>query len=548
MKKILMRVSSLAFLFACVFALQSTNVHATDYTVTCTDGDITAELQEVLDKNRSSEGADAVNVTIKPGEYTISENLRIHSNTTINMEGVTITRGSALNDDTTMLRLRREKDWNDAGGYSEYSGGSNITINGGTWDGNAKSGCLIRFGHASGITLNGCTFTNVKDGHEVELGGCKDVTITGCTFTGFTGSWGATTNYEALQLEICNANHFSSYAPYDNTVCKDVTITNCTFTDLQRGVGTHAAVDGKYSTGITISGNTFENILGYAITAINYKDCTIDNNDITNCASGILFRTMDQSHANFYNTGTKCKAVLGTNSSITNNRITIEKVTRGGKTYGNIAYGIQLYGEKLSSAVSKNNNKIVAGDYRVSGVNVSGNTINLNVTGYAIWLQGATKNTIENNTINSNAKKKNKGGNGDGVRLQKSSKNTISNNTITNLKTNGTAKNMIGICIMQKSKDNTVSGNTITKASKYGINVVEGSDGTKLTKNTITKAKKYGINVRKSKKVKIISNTITKAKSYGIMVAEKAVATAKKNKITGCKEKTHTWAGGVIKK
>ena len=76
--------------------------------------------------------------------------------------------------------------------------------------------------------------------------------------------------------------------------------------------------------------------------ATNYKNSEISSNTITNSGAGIMYRTMEQAHQNFYasnynsNTHTSYENM---NSKIINNTITI---TNGYQTtYHNVAYGIE---------------------------------------------------------------------------------------------------------------------------------------------------------------------------------------------------------------
>lgn len=474
-------------------------------TVERTENDFTVDLQNALDTNRSS--SSPLEITVAPGTYNITDNLKIYPNTTLNLDKVTL-KNDISDSNMSLFRLRRLAEWEDANGkkgYSAYSGGSNITFNGGTFDGCGKSGALIRLGHASDITLTNVTFKNVQNGHHVELGGCKNVNITNCTFSDFSGKWTSNTNYEALQLEICTKGHFSSYAPYDNTPCSNVTVTGCTFTNLQKGMGTHVGYYNKYPSNIKIQKNNFTNIRGYAIIATNYANSVITENTITNCGSGIMFRTMDQSHATYFSSKKKAK-IPKMNSIIANNVISVSKYH---SVYNNVSYGISVYGEKLKSKKAK----IQKGDYQVRGVTLQGNTVYLGITGYAIWLQGSVGNTVKENTITSHCQIKGRGGNGDGIRLQKSASNKILNNNITCKRTKY-SKQMVGICITTASHKTVVTGNTITKPSKDGIMIVS------------------------SKKIKLQKNKIKSAKRYGVLVCEKSSVTKfKKNKISKCGSK-----------
>ncbi len=458
---------------------------ATTYTLDVKSGqDITDPLQDALFMARYNPG-ESYTIVIPKGKYTISDTLKIYSDTTLSMEGATLTR---TKNDKTMLRFGTLAELESAGGYSGYTGFKNITFEGGTWDGNKLDGGIIRAGHAQNITLRNVTFKDVKNSHHVEMAACKNVTVTGCTFSGFSGKKGSSTNYEALQFDIMhNTAHFVGYEKYDDTPCRDITVTGCTFKNLQRGVGTHSAVAGSYFTNMTISGNTFSSIEGYAIITTNYRSSKINKNKITNCGSGIFFRSMIQNHKNYYPPlKGKAKIVKNAKSQISSNTISLKY-----SGYPNVAFGISLYGEELKSTTGST--KIPAGDYRVSGVTVKDNKITLPVLSYGIWLQGVTSTKVTGNTISCNIKSKgNKKGSGDGIRAEDSPNNKILSNKITNKKT-GTAKEVCGIFIRVNCSKTTVQGNTVSGATKYGIGVQEKCKGTLVKNNKVSGSGTYGI-------------------------------------------------------
>lgn len=460
---------------------------------------ITEAFQDALDLARDNPRESYV-IVVPKGKYKIDDTVKIYSNTTLSMNGATIVRAK---NDLSMLRFGRSAELDEAGGYAGYTGFKNITIEGGTWDGSKMEGAIIRAAHAQNIRLKNVTFRNVKNSHHIEMAACKKINITGCTFSGFYGSKKSNTNYEALQFDIMhNEEHFSNYGKYDDTPCRDITVTGCTFKNLQRGIGTHSAVAGSYFTNAAISKNTFSNIEGYAILLTNFQSAKVTKNTITNCGSGIFFRTMVQNYSTFYPPlKGKAKIVKNAKSQITGNKISVTY-----KGYPNAAFGISLYGENLKSVTGQN--KIPAGDYRVSGVTVKNNKISLSCLGYGIWLQGTTGTQVTGNTIDCNIKSKGCGtGLGDGIRMEDSPGNKILSNKITNKKT-GTAKEMCGIFVRVNCPKTTVQGNTVSGAAKYGIGVQENCEGTLVKNNKVKDSGKYGIGTW-AKNSTIQGNTIS---------------------------------------
>ena len=470
-------------------------------------------------------------ITIPKGSYTSSSQLKLWSNTYLYMNGVTIKHTTS---DSVMLRFGNKSDL-DAKPVTGYNGFQNIHIIGGTFDGGGLDQALIKIGHSKNISFKNVNFKNVKDSHMLEAGACGNLTIENCTFTGFSGNWGATQNYEAVQFDVTDpkGDHFDGYkSNNDETACNNITVKGCTFKNLQKGMGVHTGVANLYCNNMIFENNTFENITGYAIIGTNFTNSKINGNTIKNCGAGIIFNTMVAGYKNFYTSkkhSNSHPSYTSANIQIMNNTIT---VTTGYKViYNNIGYGIRLYGENVPKATGNT----PKGDFRCAGVRVQNNTINLNATGYGIWLYGAAANVINNNRINVNLVKKGKGGNGDGIRLQQSAKNTISNNVITNSTTSGYDKEMSGITLCESSVSNNSSNNKITNAKKDGFHI-DSAKSNVLTSNTITGAGRDAIHSDKSASLKITSNIISKPKRNGISLNAGKSSKIEKNTVTSCKQ------------
>lgn len=468
-------------------------------------------------------------INIPEGVYSAVDQLKVYRNIHIIMDNVVIVRNNSYN----MLRLGDKSTYdsaNDGEGFGGYGIYSNITIEGGTFDGNNESQAIIRMGHASNITLKNVTFKNVTDSHFVEFGAVKDVTVTGCTFIDFKGSFDSKTNYEALQIDALSHDHFGSFNPTnDETPSKNILIENNTFKNLQRGVGTHTGIVNSYFDNIVIKNNNFENITGYAIMATNYANSDISYNNMNNVGAGIMMRSVENAHKNFYaseiNSNVRDKYYF-LNNTITNNIINVS----GGyqSDYSNVSYGIELYGEYLSEAAGT----VPKGDFRISGVWINNNTINLNTLGYGIWVQGAIKNSIKYNNINVNIqKKKSAGGNGDGIRIVYGTNITVKNNKIVNKTTTGYDPNMNGITVNSSSKEIKINQNEIKNSRKYGI-FLESSKNNSILNNTVYKTYVDSINLSNSKNNVIQSNIINKVTRDGVRLRKSTANTIKKNTIT----------------
>ena len=380
-------------------------VHAASYQDVELDSkyDFEKAFQKALDVARDSEDKNTIyRIKIPAGTYKAGSCFNVYSNTYIDMEGVTLIRTSG----SSMFRFGRSEDVKKISGYTGFK---NITFHGGTIDGQgAQHGyksTLLRFAHASDVTIENMTLTNTYSSHSIEFAAAQNVTINNCVFSDYHGK--ADSNNEAIQVETLQRDHFASYGKYDETPNRNITITNCTFKNVQRGVGTHAAIVGCYHSNIRIENNKFINIPGYAIIATNYINSSIKNNEITD------------------------------------------------KKYKNVNYGIQLLGEYRS----KKKGNIPKGDYRVYGVQVYGNEITLKNASYGIWLNGTGKIRVNNNVINMQVPKKASGkSGGTAVRVISSKGSRINGNTIINTSKNKNKKLYRGIELIGK-KAGSASGN-----------------------------------------------------------------------------------------
>ena len=463
----------------------------------------TGEINKILSSQNGSVGT--LTLSFERGTYAITHQLRVYSNTIIKFNGAT------LRNESNAAMIRFGDNVGSSADTRRYNGVHDVTLENGVFDGDYGNDALMHFSHASNVSIKGMEFKNVYAAHHVEFAACKNVSVTNCTFSGYA-DLGSSRNDEALQMDVLYKGHFSDGA-FDCTPCANVTITGCTFANVQRGVGTHSNLTGSFHSNITIRNNTFRNIPGYAIIATNYSNSRIQNNVISNCSAGILYRTVGLT---FYR-GASAAALSRANTIISGNAVEVTN-----KKYSTTSYGIQVYGENIKK---KTKNGVI-GDYRARGVTVSGNTVNLKDSGYGIWVQGSVGISVANNTINSLVPANGDGkGNGDGIRLVQSSSVKITGNKIKHGKKNARSKNACGI-VLDKSKA-TVVGNTVQKPLKYGI---FANNKSKMTckKNKVKKYKVYGIVSGPKSVVK------AKAKKY-------------KNKVSGKKKKAYHSTGGKIK-
>ena len=223
---------------------------------------------------------ETIQVIVPAGTYYINGSLTIYSDTNLILEkGAVIKRFQSSGGSHMLVSSVNEK----VKGYNQCK---NITISGGTWDGNTtgtKSANCIYIGHAQNVTIRDTVIRNNSGSHLLELAGVNNALVenvelygyTMCTASNYTASQA---DKEAIQLDYCGSVSTPLMKPYDLTPCKNITIRNCDIHDYMSGIGTHTAVSGVYLSNIKIEKNTFTNITNACINLRNFKKVTINKN------------------------------------------------------------------------------------------------------------------------------------------------------------------------------------------------------------------------------------------------------------------------------
>jgi len=286
---------TLIVIFLFCFLFQMDKVHAETISLTVEpegeqDQYSGAEIQKYLDQAKDDK-ENEYDIKVKEGTYTLVYGLHIYSNTTLDLNGVTIKHpGYAIGAMLQVGYPRKETGTSTSkgGGYTigGYRRGKNIKIVGGTFDAghgpeDAVSS-LITFSHVQDITFQDTTFVyqpKKKDNaHFIEFGGAKNIQLIDCTFLGNQNVG------EAIQIESTRKGVAGSdlMGKEDGTKTKNVKISGCTFDDFEYGVGTNHGCDKDLYTGMKIVNNEFKKISKYAICTYNYENVLIQGNTIVN--------------------------------------------------------------------------------------------------------------------------------------------------------------------------------------------------------------------------------------------------------------------------
>lgn len=219
-------------------------------------------------------------VVIPDGTYYIDKVLTIYSDTSLCLTDKAVIKRKASAGGSTMLCSKIDKK---SGGYTQCK---NITITGGTWDGNADgkhdANCFY-IGHAKNVTITDTTIKNNSGAHLIELAGVKNALIENVELYGYKkckekGYSASQADKEAIQLDYCSSTSTPAMKPHDGTACQNVTIRNCNIHDYMSGIGTHTSMSKVYSKNIRIENNRFTNITNACINLRNFKNVTISGN------------------------------------------------------------------------------------------------------------------------------------------------------------------------------------------------------------------------------------------------------------------------------
>jgi parallel beta-helix repeat protein len=529
----------------------SYTIDGTNITISgVTEGIVGRQINNAIDYawSLSQTNGSVYTITVPAGSYSLERTIHVYGNIRLDLTGVTLTyTASAMSDVSgnaygNMLMFGDSEINKNPAIMSGFGTYSNITVVGGTFSGmSTNTSSLVRMAHCSNVTFEGCTFDGGGCAHQVEVCAIDGFTMKNCVFQNMKGN-GTDEKQEALQLDIPCADYVFGGTVLDGTPMKNISVTGCTFQNVPRGVGSHSMITGYYFENVDISNNTFINVAEEAIVALNYINCTIQNNTITDCGAGILFQTFKPDVKGVYstvdngNTPVSGTIITDTNSVIANNKITIVSSKDADESVGIKVYGYNLEKDTRSTGIGaqKQNSGvgdlIKAGNYYAGNVTIKNNEIT--TCGHGIHLEDAYDCEISSNTIKSTEKA---GKNAhDGIMIEFASKNiTVSGNTIEKAA-------RYAILVQNSSKVASITGNTIKKSNNFAINLYNGSSVTgRISNNKISGTKNNAIILNAKSTAKEISgNTIKDTTGKGIYIYDSSSVTGKvsKNTITTCSD------------
>ena len=475
------------------------------------DYGFTRAVQFALNDAADHATADSPYTVVVPrGDYEMRGAMRIFSNTTLDLRGVTMRRDGA--GAGNMLRVGSEDSVNT--GVTGYAY-ENVHLIGGVFDGGFGENTIIKAFHTRNFTMDEVTLLNEKEGHMTEFAGVDGLTIRGCVFENqqlTPGNYG----YEAIQLDVLHPFHIT------NGRCEDLPVSNvliedCMFADMPRAIGSHTAVHNRPHDNITIRGNYFTDMSSIAIQGHNWTNVNITKNIIENAPRGITLYA--EPGGCTYLSG-KLAAKGGTQSHVTdayqapgkanitiNYNILTDIGTSDDKYASYSSQGIAVLGEKLTakSPVDSGDESggLPAGDYYIDGANIHANFIDVR---------------------------------GNGIRLEDVRNASVASNEIICSKNTVHKDNYYGVVVRGNASASTVSYNTIMGAEVNGIQLdgTEGGSVTKVRFNRISNCGKYGVGVYNMSIDKIEDNDIMNTANIGLFADGSKLSSVCWNRIRNC--------------
>lgn len=497
-------------------------------------------IQAALNTAQSLPAGASLKVTVEPGSYDLNGGLVIYGNTCLSLYGVTLTRGG------TTQNMLRVSGYTPDGTWAEGYCFSDITVQGGTFDGDGTSNTMIKVAHAQNFTMKDVALRNLRNAHMMEVGGVDGFTVTGCTFTDQVLTPGED-GYEVIQLDILESGHLRECRPEDLAI-KNVLIENCAFTNCPRGVGSHTAVVNHPLDTVTIRNNTFTDMTSVAIQTLDWVNCTITGNVIDNCPRAIAYYAlMNQGDGSYLASTLAAQGDTAAHVSdsyqahSSNALIACNTIKNCGALKDNYAtyecLGISAIGSRVTGTVSGKPSK---GDYFCDGVTIRDNLID--VRGNGIRVEYAKNVTVEGNVIHC-TKNTVKPANYYGIVCRNEvSATKLLKNYISNAEVNG--------IYVKDSKLTSVSLNEIVTTGKYGVGI-ESSTVETVSNNDVSGTANHGVMVCKTSTVSktLSQNRIQKAKADGIHIDKDCtVKLAEKNTTLSCSGNIgYTKSAGKVK-
>lgn len=488
-------------------------------------------VQGALNQARDNATSDnPYTVNVPEGEYSLSYVIRMYSNTTLDLTGVTLNRVSGGN----MLRVGSEDGVNTgAVGYAY----ENIRLIGGVFDGKNGENTIIKAFHTRNFTMENVTLLNEKEGHMTEFAGVNGLTVFNCAFKDqllSPGNYG----YEAIQLDVLHPFHITNGRSEDLPMT-NVLIEGCYFENVPRAVGSHTAIHNYPHDNITIRNNYFKDMKSIAVQGMNWTNVDIRGNYIEDSPRGITIYS-EPGGCTYLSSLLSKKG--GTSGHVSDSYQTPKKaniniayntlVNIGSSTDAYASYvnhGIAVLGEKLTSKSpvdsSDESGGLPTGDYYNDGVNIHDNFVD--IRGNGIRVEDARNVRIDSNEILCTKSTVQAGNNFYGIVFRDNVQaSSIAYNTIVNAEVNGIQ--------LVDSNISSINYNRIDTTGNDGITAYDSTIGS-ITDNDIYDVDRMGIFINGSSAKKVSWNRVRYCADDGIyFTSDSSSSDVSSNTVYGC--------------
>ncbi len=559
--------------------------------VTQTVSDVTKLLRKYLNEARTQATDELpTKIIVEPGVYLQTAALRIYSNTYLYMDGVTIFSKNSGNMLITGITSNDVKQSGYCYRNITIDGGANGCVYNKNYVADTKSNAsstTIKVGHTQNFTMKNCTLMNTRNAHFMEVTGINQFTLLNCTFKNqILETTAKTKTYEAIQFDVLVPGHINGF-DYELIKSQNITIDRCKFTNVARGIGSHNAILNLPLENISITNCTFDMLTSSAIQGMDWKNCTISGNYMTNVPRGITLLAPRKDDTYLPSTiaanggapstlpDTYTSPALNQNITIANNTIHCSGTDAYVPDYD--CSGILLWGTTSNGTPSSTGtDTLPAGNYYLSGVTVTGNKISAasgvvmrdvyhsTVSGntltcpfstgtnyYGILSQnGCTGITLSANTIqyfptagilcqvgdNYRIADNSVLPQGDGIVFQWVTASSITGNTVNNMGVGNAANG--GIRVQHASEVTAVDNNKIYNYIGAAVTVTDSASVVSLCKNTIEGCRYYGIYLANASVSKLEGNALKNCGSSSQTESYAAITVAAGGKATSIKQNT----------
>lgn len=273
-------------------------------------GDIAADINQAALAVQSAGGGWII---VPPKTYRLESRISLPGNCVLFCRGAVLLRahsGDVLRNDLGVT-----------GATGGYAGNSNISVVGGTWDGNPaefyKTFSFFQIGHCENIKFTGGSYLNAIRSHVFDVSAVDGMLIEDFKMLGFATAPGAGESgnasafVEAVQIDPNIPSSFP-FGARNGVACKNIMVnrgvigpnpaqTDPRFASWGCGVGQHGSVNNQFMERITIQHVEFQGCTYSAIRSMRWVNSRILYNSFPGCVRGFHVTPLPYNSSNSNN-------------------------------------------------------------------------------------------------------------------------------------------------------------------------------------------------------------------------------------------------------